>query len=437
MLSRRTTMLGAAGLGLIAAAPIRRGRPAASPFLWGVATAAHQIEGNNVNSDYWVLEHVRNTGFPEPSGDACDSWDRWQEDVALVRALGLNAYRFSIEWARIEPEPGLFSPAVLDHYRRLCAACREAGISPVVTFHHFTSPRWIAAQGGWENPVTAERYARYCERAARAIGDLVDWGCTINEPNAQVNSYVVANGKPFPREAEIRAEAARVVGSDRFGAFFMGDSLKARDTAIAAHARGRDAIKSVAPHMKVGMTLALQDMKPGPGGEALYRRLFDAARAPFYAAAAKDDFIGVQSYNRMLTGPDGYLPTPPGLADAWQRDSAPDVLGAVVREVKEKCGAPILVTEHGINTTDDALRARHLAASLSGLRAAMDDGIAVHGYIHWSLMDNFEWGSGYKPRFGLYEVDRTNFRRTAKPSAVAYARLVARARRQGVGPARA
>ena len=425
-ISRRGAMLGAAGLAIAetggSAAAVRP-----RDFLWGVATAAHQIEGNNVNSDYWLLEHLTNTGFPEPSGDACNSWERWRDDIALVAGLGLNAYRFSVEWARIEPEQGQFSAAVLDHYRRMCAACREAGIAPVVTFHHFTSPRWLAAAGGWENRATAEHFARYCDRTARALGDLIDWGCTLNEPNAQVNSFIVAGGKPWPREAEINAEACRVTGSAHFNSFFAGDGLKVRDVTLAAHARGRDAIKAAAPHIKVGMTLALQDLAAGPGGEALYRRVYDAARAAYYHAADADDFIGVQSYNRLTTGPAGYAPTPPeAAADAWARDSNPDVLAAVIREVHRDCRAPILVTENGINTTDDALRVRHLTATLAHL-AAVRRTIPVLGYIHWSLLDNFEWGSGYRPRFGLYACDRTTFARTPKPSAAAYRALVAAA----------
>ena len=434
-LSRRRVIGAAAAAGALlpvtAAAPRGKGTAKPHPFLWGVATAAHQIEGNNVNSDYWLLENVAGTGFPEPSGDACNSWERWPEDVALVRGLGLNAYRFSVEWARIEPEPGVFSNAVLDHYRRMCAACREAGISPVVTYHHFTSPRWIAARGGWENPDTADRFARYCERVTHAIGDFVDWGCTINEPNAQVTSYVVANGKPFAREAQIRAEAARATGSDRFHAFFQGDSLKVRDVTLIAHRKGVEAIKGVAPHMKVGITLALQDLSAGPGGEALYRRIFDESRAPYYALADRDDFIGMQTYNRMAAGPSGYLPTSPTATnDAWGRDADAEAIAGVAHEITHHCRAPILITENGVTATDDRLRMAYLDRVFPVVRRLRQEGLPLLGYIHWSLLDNFEWGSGYKPRFGLYAVDRTNFRRTAKPSAALYRSLVAQAHTQ-------
>jgi beta-glucosidase len=126
-------------------------------FLWGAATAAHQVEGGNTNCDSWLLEHVNGTIYSEPSGDACDHYHRYRSDIALLASLGFNAYRFSIEWARIEPEYGEFSLSQLDHYRRMLAVCHEHGIKPIVTFHHFTSPRWVAARGGWESPVTRAR----------------------------------------------------------------------------------------------------------------------------------------------------------------------------------------------------------------------------------------------------------------------------------------
>lgn len=425
----RRTMLGAmaaTGVASRASGVTPPTRVARSTFLFGVATAAHQIEGNNINSDYWVLENIPSTGFKDRSGDACDSWERWREDIAAIKAMGLNIYRFSVEWARIEPDPGQFSAAALDHYRRLCAACREAGITPMVTFHHFTSPRWIAARGGWEAIETADRFAAYCERTARAIGDLLDWACTLNEPNGQVTSYIYAKEQPFPREAQIRAEAARAVGSDRFNAFFAGNALKVRDTVFAAHAKGTAAIKSAAPKIKTGMTLALQELRPAPGGEAMYQRLFKEARQAFYDQCAKDDFVGVQPYMRLVVGADGYLPAKDTQATMINRtgaDVSPAVLSAVIREVHAHCAAPIMITENGIDTLDDRQRIAHLTASLAGVERCVRDGIPVLGYIHWSLIDNFEWSSGYAPRMGLLACDRTTFKRTPKSSAAAYARL--------------
>ncbi len=427
-LSRRTAMASGLAAGALATGSARAQTPWPSEFLWGTATAAHQIEGNNVNSDYWVLETLPATNFVERSGDTCDSWNRWREDVAIIQALGLTAYRFSIEWARVEPEDGMISHAALDHYRQMCVACREAGIEPIVTLHHFSSPRWFAALGGWEAEEAPAKFARYCGIVAAALGEHLTWVCTMNEPNAQVTSYVMRDDRPFPNEDEVIRQATKAVGSDRWGAYFMGNSFAVRDGCLAAHALATEAIKTAAPHVKTGLTLALQDLKPGPGGEARYRRIFDNARAPFYAAASGDDFIGVQPYMRLIVGRDGYLPTPPGvIVNHSGRDASPDALTAVVREVRANCRAPVMITENGIETDDDALRVRHINETLEQIQICLTEAPLL-GYIHWSLLDNFEWRSGYGPRFGLYSVDRRTFVRTPKPAAGAYRAIVARAR---------
>jgi len=167
-------------------------------FLWGTATSAHQVEGGNVYNDSWLAEHLPGSHYAEPSGDACDHYHRYESDIALIAGLGLGAYRFSLEWSRIEPEDGEFSRAALDHYRRMLDACHEHGLTPFLTFHHFTSPRWIAAAGGWEERRTAERFARFCERAMRHLGDLVPYACTLNEPNLGGLLHGVL-GIPAPR----------------------------------------------------------------------------------------------------------------------------------------------------------------------------------------------------------------------------------------------
>ena len=415
-------------------APTRRaliGRPAPGTgprpgFLWGVATAAHVSEGQNIDSDYWVLEHIPATFFREPSGDANDSFNRWREDLALARGAGLNAYRFSVEWARIEPEPGEFSAAMLAHYWRICMTARDLGLEPIVTFHHFTSPRWIAARGGWENPETADRFARYCAVTAKALGNSFAWANTLNEPNAQVTSYAVANGKKWDKEPTIRAQAAKAIGSDRFHSFFLGDSYRVRDVCLAAHMKGRDAIKAAAPHVRVGLALALQELRAGPGGEATYRRIYDNARVPFYEVARRDDFIGVQAYNLSRTGPDGYLPAQPG--DPLDLSGYPAPPGAIVasaHEAHRATGVPVFVTEHGFNTHDDVQRIRHTRDSIAALGDAIVGGLPVLGYCHFTLVDTWEWSAGHGPTFGLAACDRMTFRRTPRPSLAAYRDLIA------------
>src|SRR3954469_19428206 len=183
--TRREILGGLAAATASSAFPARAAVGAKMPkgFLWGAAISAHQSEGNDVNSDSWLLENLPGTVYAEPSGDACDSYHRYRQDFAIARSLGLNCYRFGIEWARIEPEPGLFSQAALDHYVEVLAACRAAGLLPILTYNHFTVPRWFAMRGGWDVPDSPDLFARFCERATRALGDQIGMASPFNEAN--------------------------------------------------------------------------------------------------------------------------------------------------------------------------------------------------------------------------------------------------------------
>ncbi len=392
------------------------GKPFPTGFQWGVATAAHQIEGNNVNSDFWLMEHLKPTPFAEPSGDACDSYHRYEEDIALVAKLGLTTYRYSIEWARIEPEPGAWSIAELDHYRRMAESCRKLGLRPLATLHHFTAPRWLAAKGGWDDPATPGRFAAYADKATRAMGDLLDGVCTINEPNGPVEEWALRGDKATPGADAFAAFAAKAAGSSKFSTYGLGDAVKTRDGMIAGHKQARAAIKATRPHLPVGITLALTDLTAAPGGEDLYKHVYAASRTPFYEAVRGDDFVGVQSYTRVRVGPAGKL-APTERVLPMHYEYWPQALEACVREAARETHCPVLVTENGIGTENDAERIAYTEAALAGLRRCIADGVDVRGYIHWSLMDNFEWLEGYRPKFGLVAVDRTTFKRTPKPSA--------------------
>jgi len=392
-------------------------------FLWGTATAAHQVEGNNVASDFWLLEHTPGTGFKEPSGDACDQWHRYRDDVALLAGLGFGAYRFSIEWARIEPEEGCFSLAALDHYRRVLAACHEHGLVPVVTYQHFTAPRWVAADGGWTDERTADRFARFCERATRHLGDLIGIACTINEPNTpMLISYSLklgGGGLEALFEAGL-AEAARRCGvpRTRLQPFLFANAARTRDVMVAAHEKARDAIRGATPHaFPVGVTLAMQDDQAMPGGEAMRDRVRQDLYGAFLESARQDDFVGVQTYTRMRWGADGLAGPEPGVPvllmgyEFW-----PEALEGTIRYAAAQAGVPIHVTENGIGTDDDGQRIAYVRRALDGVGRCLADGIDVRSYFYWSLLDNFEWLFGYGPRFGIVEVDRATQRRTVKPS---------------------
>ena len=369
-------------------------------FLWGTATAAHQVEGNNWNNDWWAWEHTPGSPCQEPSGDACDHYHRYGDDIRALAALGFGAYRFSLEWSRIEPEDGEFSRAALDHYRRMCAACLEHGVRPVVTFHHFTTPRWVAAQGGWTEPATADRFVRFCERATAHLGDLVDRACTLNEPNVVANfGYRWGLFPPGRRDADLHR--------------------RANDVFIAAHRKAVDAIKAGPGTASVGLTLAMQDMQAVDGGEAFR----DAERRDtedcFLEAARGDDFVGVQTYTRLLFGPDGMRGPQPGVPTTQMGyEFWPESLEATIRRAWDVTRhVPIVVTENGLATTNDRERVAYVERALQGVLACLADGLDVRGYFYWSLLDNFEWVFGYRPVFGLVSVDRTTQARTVKPSA--------------------
>jgi len=390
-------------------------------FLWGAATAAHQVEGGNINSDAWLLEHVEGTVYSEPSGDACDHYHRYREDIALLAGLGFNAYRFSIEWARIEPEEGEFSLAQLEHYRRMLAACHEHAVKPVVTLHHFTSPRWIAARGGWESADTALLFARYCERVARHLGDLFTIVCTINELN--LGTILQQSGFLHSDDAIVgslwRRAAARMmaVEPEMFSSFPFCVRSRSRDILLEAHRRAAQALRS-AGNCAVGMTLAMLDLQAVPGAEGLRDRTVAESQDMFLQAARADDFVGVQCYTRQRIGVHGPLPPKPG-AEYTQMgyELWPDAVQAAVRRASTVAQVPIVVTESGIATDDDSRRIGYVEHVLGGIAQCLREGIDVRGYFYWSLLDNFEWLFGYGPKFGLIEVDRRTQRRKVKLSA--------------------
>jgi beta-glucosidase len=370
-------------------------------FTWGTATAAHQVDGGTWNNDWWAWEHNPVAPCVEPSGDACDHWNRWPQDLQLLADLGFTSYRFSLEWSRIEPEEGEFSSVALDHYKAMCEGCRELGIEPVVTFHHFTSPRWVAAAGGWAEPVTAERFARYCERSAAHLNGVMAKACTINEPN--VVSFYGYRGGVFPpghRSSEKRHQANHVF--------------------IEGHRRAVEAIRSAAPGVPVGLTLSMTDFQAVDGGEERIEKMREPMEDVFLHATDGDDFLGVQTYTRMVVGPGGpEAPPRDARTTLMGYEFWPQALEACLRRAWSvtEGKVPLLVTENGIGTGDDEERIEYVGLALQGVLACLADGLDVRGYTYWSALDNFEWAFGYRPTFGLIAVDRTTQVRNPKPSA--------------------
>jgi beta-glucosidase len=375
-------------------------------FLWGTSTSAYQIEGGGTNTDWWRYERAEGTHAVEACGQACDSWHRYEEDLDLVASMGLNAYRFSIEWARVEPEEGAFDEEALEHYRAVLAACRARALLPVVTLHHFTLPLWVADAGGFEHPRIAEWMARYAAVLAEHLGELVGAACTINEPNiVAVMGYLMGL---FPPQAS---------DWDRFVAV----NATLRDCHVAM----REALRDGPGGYPIGLALSMQEYEALPGGEALMSTIRAEMEDRYLEAAAGDDFVGVQCYTKLQIGPDGLNEQPGGELTQMGYLFWPESVEHTVRRASSRSGLPVVVTENGIGTEDEGQRVRYLARALEGLSRVVKDGIDVRGYFQWSLLDNFEWTLGYRPKFGLVAVDRATFQRTPKASAAWYAAAVA------------
>jgi beta-glucosidase len=383
-------------------------------FLWGAATSAFQVEGGNVNSDWWHNE-LNARRHLERSGDAVDSYHRYREDMQLLADAGLNAYRFGIEWARVEPSPGFFSAAALGHYRRMIDTALGLGLTPVVTLHHFTNPQWLAEMGGWFSDEAVTRFAAYVE-AVSTILDGVSWVCTINEPNILAlmlglrRRTVEGGGTPMA----LHGRTPDIEIGQRF---------------VDAH---REAVRILRERTdaRIGWTVAQQALVAEPGHEKVLEELRYLWEDFYLEATVGDDFVGVQSYTSQRVDATGVVPHPEhpdNTLTGWAY--RPDALGMAVRHAAAVTGGtPILVTENGIATDDDDRRIAYTSVALTDLAAAINDSIDVRGYLHWSALDNSEWGH-WAPTFGLIAVDRATFKRTPKPS---LAWLGAIARRNGL-----
>lgn len=367
-----------------------------------------------------------------------DHYDRYEEDIRLLAEAGLNAYRFSIEWARIEPEKGYFDDNEIEHYRSVLKCCRENGVKPIVTMHHFSSPKWQISEGGWESEKTIEYFARYCGYVAEKLGSLMNYVCTINETNMGIQIAAVAKsmmrqmgvtpqiGMNFEQMVEKAMQGnallAKQEKEEAFGVKKVNDFLSMRTSegdilVMKAHQAAKAAMKSACPDLKVGLTLSLYDLQPQEGGEEEAVREWEEDFTHYIPYIREDDFIGVQNYSRKLVDANGAMPNPEG-AEVTQMNYEfyPWGLAKVIRKVYRELRLPVLVTENGIATADDSRRVEYIREALDGVKGCISEGIPVKGYCYWSLLDNFEWQKGYSMTFGLIAVDRTTQARYPKES---------------------
>ena len=393
-------------------------------FLWGTASAAHQVEGDDRNCDWWEWEQQPGRiANGDTSAIACDSYHRYREDFALLRELNQNAHRLSIEWSRIEPSEGVFDSKQIRHYRDVLGELREQGIMPMVTLHHFTNPLWFIGKGGWTVKESARAFTPFVNRVADELGDLVGMWCTVNEPTIYgVNGWITGEFPPG-RHGDLVAQYV-VTGNLRRAHELAYAAIKRRwpDSPVGlshhkfllmpATRRWRDRAAAGAAQMVTDLW---------PVGLGRLRRVVESTC----------DYIGIAHYWGQMCAFDPRRPQDRFIRRFNPPDAQPTDMGwasnpAWMREVLNELrryGKPVYITENGIATGDDARRETYLGEILANVHGAIEDGVDVRGYFHWTNMDNFEWARGYGARFGLIAVDRKTLERTVKASGRLYARI--------------
>jgi beta-glucosidase len=416
-----------------------------SGFLWGTATSAHQVEGGNRLNDWWRFEQRPGViADGTTSGAACRHFERFDQDFALAAGDGHNAHRLSFEWSRIEPERGHFDPAALAHYHAVLESLRRHRLQPIVTLHHFTNPLWIADRGGWENRETIDRFVDFVRFCAREFGGEVDWWCTVNEPEVYAfRAYAEGRWPPARRDLgaalvvmanllEAHGRAYRVLhAEDTRDADGDGRAVRAGfakswvplepsrpwfplDVLQASIENGafNGAVAKAAVTGEIHLAV--------PGARAVHRSLPELRGSL--------DYFGLNYYTRWkvraLAAEPHVAPRGAPLTDLGWEIHPRGFEQALV--LAGAAGVPVLVTENGFADAADTLRPRALVDHLLHLARAIERGVNVIGYLHWSLIDNFEWSDGYRPRFGLYHVDfdAAERPRRPRPSAALYARIV-------------
>lgn len=409
-----------------------------TPFLWGAATSSHQIEGDNIHNDWWKWEQEGNCEGGARSGKATDHWNRFREDLKLAAELGLNSYRFSVEWSRIEPREGQWDLAAIERYREIIIECEHQGLLPMLTLHHFTSPLWFAEQGGFTSKTAHQKFLAFVEKVVTELGARIPIWCTFNEPMVLVAGTYL--GKFMPP-----------------GEFSPHNAAKACHQLLKSHVLAYELIHRLVQKREgpwkdhpllVGIAHNMLDFKPDRKWHPIenlltkvFRRFYNrawldavtgkkqhfgvtglvpyAAQVPEARGKKTVDFIGVNYYTKAYVQwrprapvQDSSPELPLGITFARRRDPVSDLgwaiypkgLGRMIRFVAQY-GLPIYVTENGIADRDDLLRAQYIETHLAEVAAATRAGVDVRGYYYWSLLDNFEWVKGFGPRFGLYRVD--------------------------------
>lgn len=403
-------------------------------FLWGASVSAHQVEGGNHNQwSQWELENAKALAAQAPyqygdldvwdeikelaqnpdnyvSGKSTDHYHRYPEDMKTLKQLHMNSFRFSIEWSRIEPTEGQWDDAALDYYRQYFEHLKRLDITPIVTLFHFTLPVWFDAKGGFLKNKNTYYFKRFAGKIIDEFGPYMKWIITINEPTIYAaESYLEGR---WPPAATSKWQMWRVI-----------ENMISAHKWIAnyAHQKSRRYKVSIAHHFSYVY----------PGDDAWLTRLSSGVinqitnHYVIRRTSGSCDFIGINYY--MSRRVYGYRIHNPNLRlndRGW--DMQPGDLRYVLDEVWANYRKPIMITENGLADATDEDRGWWLTQTIQAMHEAIDDGVSLLGYIHWSLLDNFEWRHGRWPRFGLIGVDYSTMERMVRPSARALARIIAK-----------
>jgi beta-glucosidase len=422
-------------------------------FAWGVATSAHQVEGQNFNNQWHAWECKGRIKSRDRAGLACDWWKNAEQDFDLAQSLGINALRLSVEWSRVEPSPGQWDNSALARYRDIVKALRDRGIRPFITLHHFTNPLWFESKGAFLAPESITIFQRFTQRVLAALGDLCNDWTTFNEPNVySALGYFLGEFPPGKKGCFI--QAAQVTAN-----------------LCRAHAAAYRTIHSLQANANVGWAQHFVAFKPNRPDSAVDRWICDfidrrfnnnfletiqSGRAPFPLnllhrrmddVQGTCDYVGINYYSRLRAG---FAPRSPKTAffqltvppnkpqgdhgvEIPYGEAYPDGLRRAVERfaVLKK---PIYILENGVPDREDRIRPWVLQSSVDQIHTLLAQGVDVRGYFHWTLTDNFEWNEGWHLRFGLIELDPATQARKLRPSATVYSDLIKQHARNGVKP---
>ncbi|MFA5271087.1 MAG: glycoside hydrolase family 1 protein [Candidatus Omnitrophota bacterium] len=396
-------------------------------FLWGAATSSYQVEGNNKNADWWRWEK---RCAKTQSGNACRHYELYEEDFDIARNLNHNAHRISIEWSRIEPKEGEFSQKELQHYIDVILALKQRNLEPVVTLHHFTNPIWFAKKGGWTNPRSLKYFLRYSEFVVKALSKYVHYWITINEPTIYIShSYIFG---AWPPQERSMIKAAQV-----------------EENLAYAHVDTYRLIHKIYRKYKLfepAVSIAQNVMAFVPCTQSARNRVIAYLRNKVYNLGFLErimrhnilrrkplDFIGINYYSRQLVAIKelGIGNVAMDVCDVKHHRAKKNSLGwdiypkglfDILLELKEY-DLPVMITENGICTASDTQRWKYIHDHLKYIHLAMKKGVIVTGYLYWSLLDNFEWDKGFKPRFGLVDINYKTYKRIVRASAKKFAKV--------------